>query len=564
LAREVSRESGETLRYFLMGAILLWLLPGLVYLVNGRYYGAGVNAIGAGLSFLVLTLWTREKLSYLIGVRLALGASLLALTLESFLVGQADSQSAWYMVAIALAAGYLCSGREIILWATLTGIIQLGLRLSESVVRPQPEYVIEGWELSLGQVILTVLCAVFAFVSRRMADERLSLVLQREQYIREQSQLLEEARDQAVAATKAKSRFLSTMSHEIRTPLYGILGAAQAIETDRLESADFENVTTVVQSGELLLAVLNDILDSAKLDAGEMSLHSRPFDLQDCLQAACRLIRPLTDRKGLELSLEISPELGSHWYGDEIRIRQIVLNLLTNACKFSSHGRIVLTAFGESGKLQLAVSDQGAGISQADQAVLFRPFQQLADDDARQHGGTGLGLWIVRNLARLMGGQVSLTSAPDQGSTFTVTLPISSTQPPQQPSVVPAPTACPLKVLVVDDNPVNRKVTLNLLKRLGHSAEAVEGGVQALEALAHQAYDAVLMDLQMPEMDGITATREIRSLPSIVQPSIVAFSADVQAGKRLEIGPHAFNAFLGKPLRLQQLGDCLNSLGATE
>ena len=547
----------------MMEATLVWLLPALVYTFTGRPYGAAVNGTGALLSFVVLQLWTYRRIPYKAGVRAGLGISLMVLGTESFLVGQGDSQSTWYLVAIALAAGYLCDGLEILFWAGLTGLCQLAIRLSESFIHPKPEYLIQGWELSMGQVILTVLCATFAFLSRRTADQRLAQVEQSEQYIREQSKLLESARDQAVATTQAKSRFLSTMSHEIRTPLYGILGSAQAIQMDRLHTEDYENVTTIVQSGELLLALLNDILDSAKLDAGELSLHLRSFDLRETLEAAARLVRPLTERKGLQLDLEVNPDLPSLWMGDDLRIRQIVLNLLNNACKFSSEGTVTLRATGQTGELSLLVSDQGVGISEADQAVLFQPFRQLAEGDNRLHDGTGLGLWIVRRLTALMKGTVLLQSTLGQGSEFTVRLPlvaVSGTRSEPENSQE-QPAAPSLRVLVVDDNPVNRKVSLNLLKRLGHTAVAVEGGAQALQALTETAYDAVLMDLQMPEMDGIEATREIRALSGIGQPYIVAFSADVQAGKKLEFGPHAFNAFLGKPLRMQQLGECLEQIG---
>ncbi len=555
-------DPGETLRYFLLGATVVWAFPGLFYVFSGRPLGAAVNAIGALLSLFVHWLFTTNRISYSAGVRAGLGVSLVGLLAESFLIGQADSQSAWYLVAIALAAGYLCGGVEIWVWAGLTAVCQVALRVVQSVYQPVPEYHIQGWELTQGQIILTLLCASFAFASRRQAVLRLKQVLKSEQYIREQSKLLETARDHAVAATQAKSRFLSTMSHEIRTPLYGILGAAQAIDVDQLEIQDYENVTTIVQSGELLLAVLNDILDSAKLDAGELSLHLRSFQLLENLEAACRLMRPLTERKGLQLELEINPDLPTHWFGDDMRVRQIVLNLLNNACKFSSQGTVTLRAYGSTGDLNILVSDQGVGISEADQAALFQPFKQLAEGDTRLHDGTGLGLWIVRRLAALMNGNVSLRSVPGEGSEFVVTLPLVATAS-SRSSVRPAeaPSARPLKVLVVDDNPVNRKVTLNLLKRLGHSAEAVEGGMEALALFKDEArYQVVLMDLQMPEMDGIQATAAIRALKVIRQPRIVAFSADVQAGKKLEIGPHAFDGFLGKPLRMQQLGECLDEL----
>lgn len=558
---ELPTGRSRMLRYFLLGGSIVWLLPVFFYVFYGRPLGACVNAIGAFLSLVVLWLFLHHRISYLAATRSALTVGWLGLFAESFLVGQGDSQSAWYLVILALAAGYLCAWREILFWGVLTGFTQLLIHFLETYVQMTPEYVIEGWELSLGQVVLTGLCATFAFLSRRQADVRLEQVLQSERYIREQSRLLEVARDQAVAATQAKSRFLSTVSHEIRTPLYGILGAAQSIDLKGLGETDAESVTTIVQSGELLLAVLGDILDSAKLDAGELSLHHRSFSLEETLEAACRLVRPLMERKGLGLEMAIAEGTPNRWLGDDLRLRQIILNLLNNACKFSSQGTVTLSASGETGRLMVAVKDEGIGISEEDQGTLFKPFRQIAEGDARRHDGSGLGLWIVRRLSALMNGEVSVLSAPGEGSTFTVTLPLIATADTRTKAKPEVPkNSRSLKVLVVDDNPVNRKVSLNLLKRLGHTAEAVEGGEEALRALGSTEYQAVLMDLQMPDMDGIETTRRIRCDATIVQPFVIAFSADVQAGKKLEIGKHAFDAFLGKPLRLQQLGETLESV----
>lgn len=561
LLEGLSRSASRTVGYFLVGGVLAWLLPALPYPFRGRWYGFYLGLTGAFFTAVTLLLWRKRFIGNEAAARMGLGISLGCLFLESLLIGQGDSQSAWYMVAISLAAGYLLRGPEIVVWAGVTAIFQALLRVGEFVWPLRPEYVISGWELTMGQVILTALCAIFAFLSRSMADDRLRQVIARENYILEQSKLLEQARDQAVAASLAQSRFLSTVSHEIRTPLYGILGAAQGIKVEGLKPRDRESVVTIVSSGELLLSVLNDVLDSAKLDADELSLHYRGFNLADTLQAACRLVRPLTERKGLELDLELAEGLPTHWLGDDLRIRQIILNLLNNACKFSVAGRILVRAEGETGGLKLLVQDEGIGISEADQARLFQPFRQVIEGDDRRHDGTGLGLWIVRRLASLMKGEITLESSPGKGSTFTVWLPLVATAGGKAVVAAKAVTAkIQLKVLVVDDNPVNRKVTVNLLKRLGHSADAVEGGREAIEAVGQARYDVVMMDLQMPEMDGVAATRAIRSLDGIEQPRVVAFSADAQGGRKLEIGPHTFDAFLSKPLRGEQLGECLESL----
>jgi hypothetical protein len=366
------------------------------------------------------------------------------------------------------------------------------------------------------------------------ANQRLQAEADRlEHAVAERTRDLDRARAEAEAANAAKTAFLAAMSHEIRTPLNGVLGMALALGDTPLSPMQAEMLSVVTGSGELLLAIINDILDLSKIEAGRMELENIPFRLDEPLQAALRLSRLQAEEKGLRVEAEIDASARVPVTGDQVRLRQIVGNLLSNAVKFTERGSITLSARMEDdgipgsgpvptrGRLVLSVSDTGIGIAPDRLQRLFRPFQQADSSIARRFGGTGLGLVITRQLCQLMGGDVTVDSTQGQGTRFTVTLPFDRLperradpdRPGTAPPVVLARdwlSARAPRILVADDNATNRLVMKHLLARIGAAVTLVNDGAEAVAALEAGVFDAVLMDMIMPGLDGPSATRAIR------------------------------------------------------
>ncbi|MBK8251356.1 MAG: response regulator [Polyangiaceae bacterium] len=695
--RTVESTAGRV-RPILALASAAWAMSTLVGAALQSWIFALINAFGLilGLSFYA-ALPKHPKLAapaaHVLSVVIVISVFVVA-----NLSGQTSSPALWYLSSLPVAMGYLLGRRPAAIWA----LIAIGVGLSVDVMRrfyPLAPQLKGGPTILLFNFVIVV-TLTFALVDTavRLNQRQLRALRQREGTIREllaglenQKEELLRARDQAIAASKAKTDFVATVSHEIRTPLNGVLGMAGLLLDEDLSSRQRDLVRTIRLSGDALLGVINDILDFSKIEADRLELETAPFDLREHVEDALDLFSAAAAKKRLELTTVMDEDVPHRLLGDGARVRQILVNLLGNAVKFTERGEITVTISarrssrpggGAEGVTEItcAVKDTGIGIPEDRRRMLFMPFTQVDTSATRRFGGTGLGLAISQRLAQAMGGGISVESIPGQGSTFLFTfraephrgsddalprhlamrvigfvcerettrtmleslahsLPADSiswggsaaaradgmrcdvlvcedklydaelrravetagipvlllTAPaallpdPLPPGVMrvlakpirradfrraflaaignaPSDSAStparlpsiaaelPLRVLVAEDNPINQRVALLLLERLGYRADVAGNGVEALDAVITRPYDLVLMDVRMPEMDGITATTRIKKeLPPDRRPRVVAMTANATVEDREACRACGMEDFLSKPIRTADL-----------
>ena len=386
---------------------------------------------------------------------------------------------------------------------------------------------------------------------------------------------LREARDQAEAATRVKSDFLSTMSHEIRTPMNSVIGMTHLTLRANPEPRVADCLRKIQASGQHLLGIINDILDYSKLDAHKLRLEQADFDLRELLDGLLGLVVERASAKGLALQIHVAADVPQRLRGDALRIQQVLLNYASNAIKFTDRGeiRIEVSRF-DAGQdrlcLKFAVRDTGIGISQAQQGRLFQSFEQADSSITRRYGGTGLGLAICKRLAELMHGQVGVDSIPGQGSTFWFTCTLEAAMPmalggdegadrtggarlPPAAVAASVQSLAGLRVLLVEDNDINQEVARGLMADLGVLVDVAVHGLEALDRLKTQVYDLVLMDMQMPVMDGLTATRLIRAQEHLARLPIVAMTANAMASDRQRCLEAGMDDHLAKPVEPDEL-----------
>lgn len=453
--------------------------------------------------------------------------------------------------------------------ALLEPIHGLTLRAAQHVAAQTASRAAAVREQNAIGLALTLFLSALTLAFGLIAMDQMRRLRQRRLALETLAENLRQARTQADAANQAKTVFLAHMSHEIRTPFQGVLGMLSLLRDTPLSPRQIDLLRTATDSADHLLRVLNDILDLSQLESGHMALAQGPVDLRRLLRETEALMQPQAMQKDLRLNVQCSPAVPPWVVADETRLKQIIFNLLSNAIKYSEHGDVLLdlkTLGDGADRLHLTVTDHGPGIDEATQARLFQPQHGSGAVRAHGAGGAGLGLEISHGLARLMGGELSVCSTVGQGSSFVLTLPLQAAQAPP-PSSLPRPGSAgrALRILVAEDHPVNRQFLGALLEGMGHSAVFAGNGREAVALAAAQRFDLVLMDLHMPEMDGVQATTAIRALADrgAATVPIIALTADGFAPTRERCLLAGMNDFLVKPVAAQELAARMRRLFGT-
>lgn len=486
-----------------------------------------------------------------------------------------------YFVLLALAFATSAPSRRVSLSSVAASLICLAVMARDAPGDMVEQHLFVGLAGAFTALGMSALMrgVVGREVRARLASQTLNDDLERE--LAENRRLRADAQSLAMAAeaaNRAKTDFLATMSHEIRTPLNGVLGMAQIMASGELAEVQRRRLDTIVASGQSLLALINTILDVSRIEDGKMEIIETPFDLSGQMDTLRQLYGGLARDKGLDFSLDLSPAAAGWRRGDAERLRQVLSNLISNAIKFTETGAVGVTVDGDEDCIVAHVTDTGVGIPEAQRERLFTKFAQLDSSSTRRVGGSGLGLSICKALAELMGGQITFTAPPEGGACFTLTVPMARVAAPA--AVAPstpvaladassgADSEAAPRILVVDDNQTNRAVLLTLLGHLGVDAHFAVDGHGAVAMWRRERWDVILMDVHMPEMDGLQACQAIREgeqLDGRARTPIIAVTASVLPHERARYAQTGMDAVVAKPVEVPRLLEALAEvLGGVE